>query len=204
MFGRQRWHRFLVRSVLQWRFRVVMIPGSSLLQFASFPSDFSLFWRAVSQRCAVPAGTHSRPSRMVIGALPAKLCAHLTHDADRARHWNVLISSVVILGLLIALGVELPGSCLVRSLVGLPCPFCGVTHATVACLRGHLLESWHIHPAGSFVAAILSLQICGRTAALVSIIRFNMTAWLRLDSLLNGLVVSLCVWNWVNGLFAAY
>lgn len=42
--------------------------------------------------------------------------------------------------------------CLFRTLTGLRCPGCGMGHAVLEALRGHLASSWSWHPFGALLA----------------------------------------------------
>jgi hypothetical protein len=55
-------------------------------------------------------------------------------------------------------GVGLPWPrCWFRALAGLPCPFCGATHAGLALLRGDALAAIRINPLASFAYAAIGL-----------------------------------------------
>jgi hypothetical protein len=133
---------------------------------------------------------------MVFGAIPARWFAGLFRDAEQAKHWNVLITSAAIVGYLLAVGDGPPGGCAVDWLFGHACPFCGVTHATVAALHLHLSEAFSIHPAGPAVAALLAGSIVARAAALGGLFQLPMRRWLRMDAALNASVVLICIVNW--------
>lgn len=80
---------------------------------------------------------------------------------------NVLASSLLILGGLCWVGADsFPARCLVRLLTGHLCPFCGMTHAVAALVRGQVLDAWAFHPGGVFQAIVLSVQVPLRVAAL--------------------------------------
>lgn len=134
---------------------------------------------------------------MVIGAIPARWFARVAHDAERARHWNVLLTSASIVTFLLVRSDGPPGFCAFQFLVGETCPFCGVTHATVAALHLHLSEAFSIHPAGPAVAAVLAGSIVARAAALGGLFRLPMRRWLRMDAALNASVVLICIANWM-------
>ena len=118
---------------------------------------------------------------MVIAVLPARWLSRHVGDAERARHLNVLVSSVGVLAALAVSGADaLPGTCLFQLLAGHPCPFCGMTHAVSAAVLGHLHESWSLHPVGPFVFAVLVVQLPLRAAALA---RWIDLRWRRVASL---------------------
>jgi hypothetical protein len=57
------------------------------------------------------------------------------------------------------LPVHPPLACPLRTLTGIPCPFCGMTRACIAAVHGHLGASLAFNPAGVLVvlAAIVAL-----------------------------------------------
>src|SRR6185436_12413139 len=70
-----------------------------------------------------------------------------------------------------------PGfACPMRTLTGIPCPFCGMTRSVVAAAHGHLLESLAFNPLG---IAVLAFGI----AALVrpSLLRTTPPTWVVLS-----------------------
>lgn len=62
-----------------------------------------------------------------------------------------------------------PG-CPLRAMTGLPCPFCGMTHATVALGGGHWREALGFHPLAPLVLAgmlaLMAMIIIGRSDVL--------------------------------------
>ena len=84
------------------------------------------------------------------------------------------------------LPVHPPLACPLRSLTGVPCPFCGMTRAVVAAAHGHLGASLAFNPAGIFVLALAVVAIF-RPAWLA---RLQVSTW----SLFSILGV-LWVWN---------
>ncbi len=57
------------------------------------------------------------------------------------------------------LPVHPPFACPLRSLTGVPCPFCGMTRAVVAAAHGHLGASLAFNPAGVLVLALAVVAI---------------------------------------------
>jgi len=47
-----------------------------------------------------------------------------------------------------------PLACPLRTLTGIPCPFCGMTRACVAAVHGHLATSLSFNPAGILVVLL--------------------------------------------------
>lgn len=57
------------------------------------------------------------------------------------------------------LPVHPPFACPLRSVTGIPCPFCGMTRAVVAAAHGHLGASLAFNPGGIFVLALAVVAI---------------------------------------------
>jgi len=84
---------------------------------------------------ASPTRMHEREVRVAAGGMVAIAAA-----------WPVL-------------PVHPPLACPLRSLTGVPCPFCGMTRAVVAAAHGHLSASLAFNPAGILVLALAVVAI---------------------------------------------
>ncbi|MEE2738038.1 MAG: DUF2752 domain-containing protein [Planctomycetota bacterium] len=73
--------------------------------------------------------------------------------------------------------------CLFRTLTGLVCPGCGMTHACLAFARGDFLSAWQDHP---FCFLLIGLAVLWATAP-----GFSDRIWLRLSGVLRLLLVLL-------------
>jgi hypothetical protein len=69
--------------------------------------------------------------------------ATLTAVNRRAFHLSLLGASALLVGAAVRLDVPL---CPMASSLGVPCPGCGLTRATVALLHGDLHAALHLHP----------------------------------------------------------
>jgi hypothetical protein len=56
------------------------------------------------------------------------------------------------------LGVSSLGVCAFKSVFGVDCPACGITHSVMALFSGRIGEAFRIHPAGPVVIGILALM----------------------------------------------
>ena len=131
---------------------------------------------------------------MIVAALPSRWLARRIGDAERARHANILVTSFLLLGLLAMPGAAaLPGYCLLRTLLGSNCPFCGVTRSMALALHGRLAVSWQVHPAGLLVVAILLVQLPLRAAVLGGRVALPYTRERRVARAVNAAVVLLCL-----------
>jgi hypothetical protein len=83
------------------------------------------------------------------------------------------------------LPVHPPLACPLRTITGIPCPFCGMTRAVVAAAHGHLVDSLRFNPAGIVVALLAVALIAG-----LRIERLRLPLWL-----VGTLVALLWTWN---------
>lgn len=131
---------------------------------------------------------------MVVAALPGVMLARWVPDAQRARHLNVLVSSVGVLAalrLLPLVGTSL-AECLIVRLVDVPCPFCGVTRSVSSLLHGDLVTSFDLHPMGAVLVAAFAFQIALRANAVLAR-RTPLLATPRADGRFDLVVIVGCV-----------
>ena len=83
------------------------------------------------------------------------------------------------------LPVHPPLACPLRTVTGIPCPFCGMTRAVVAVAHGHLVDSLRFNPAGIVVALLAIALVAG-----LRIDRLRLPLWL-----VGTLVALLWAWN---------
>jgi hypothetical protein len=100
------------------------------------------------------------PSRLFIAlGLERKL------DEQARVHLGCLLSNLLVLALL-PLAHLVPHFCVFRSLAGIPCPGCGVTHAVLLALALDVRGSLLANPAGLLIAAAICFQVCFRPLAI--------------------------------------
>jgi len=91
--------------------------------------------------------------------------------APGARRSRARQAAVIALGLIAAAGVDpdrpLPFDvCAFKSLLGIPCPTCGLTRAVCHALRGDWAVSMSYHPAGILLAAgLVGWMLCSAAEA---------------------------------------
>lgn len=101
---------------------------------------------------------------MVIALLPGRLLSRCRLAGPAQWHVNVLLSHALLLAVILAtpsldLSQALPHVCLCQSLLGLPCPGCGITRSLAAASRGDLANSLAMHPGGIAMLVGLLVQI---------------------------------------------
>lgn len=86
----------------------------------------------------------------------------------RARvHVALLLSALAAFAVAPVL-IQVPHICLMKTLLGFPCPGCGVLHAVAAIMHGHLAAGWRANPGGVVLALLFGFQISARPFAIVS------------------------------------
>jgi|SRR5579864_274410 len=81
------------------------------------------------------------------------------------RHLAILISTLVVL-LLVPIIPHVPHFCLMKKVLGIPCPGCGISHSVFAAFRFDLAKAWWANPAGIGVALLFSFQVVARPIAI--------------------------------------
>ena len=95
--------------------------------------------------------------------------------------------------------IQLPGTCTLRSMTGIPCPGCGLLRSLVSAMHGDFAKSWEYHRLGLLTVVYILLQFLYRFMVLlfpVLGIRFS-----HLDSHLNRGFILLGVLFGVNWIF---
>jgi len=64
--------------------------------------------------------------------------------------------------------LRLPGTCVFRSVTGIPCPGCGLTRSMIAGMHGRVGESWRFHRLGLLTLGFILMQFGYRAGALIS------------------------------------
>ena len=114
----------------------------------------------------------------------------------RLREWMLVL--LVPGGLALAshaAGIRL---CPMRSLIGMPCPTCGVTRAVLALAHGDWQAAWFFHPLAAGLVSASAFCVCVAAVTLLltrrlPTLRASRATWLGLAS---GLVVLVAL-NWL-------
>lgn len=102
---------------------------------------------------------------MEINVCPRWILVRLGVPAENLQHAAMLISTLLVL-LLLPLLPHIPHFCLMKRLLGVACPGCGISHSLMAVFRMDLWGAWRANPAGIALAGVFLLQIVGRSLAL--------------------------------------
>ncbi len=115
---------------------------------------------------------------MVISFIPQSIIKRLSSDDRKQIHWNVLLSTCIVLVVMAIVPLKwldaLPHFCLIQKLGGIPCPACGIIRSVASLFDLHFRESVHFHPVGIALVSSFLLQIPLRMMALH---RARLNAW---------------------------
>jgi hypothetical protein len=142
---------------------------------------------------------------MDLSFLPKTLIRRIADsDADQIN-WNVFLSNVIVItigGILLAFDLrfyeKIPHVCLVKEVIGIPCPGCGIIRSIVELANFRFLSSIHYNPVGVFVVFSIFSQTLSRLLLIAGFLsqRFidNQT------KIINTLVITLLLANWLINL----
>jgi hypothetical protein len=100
-----------------------------------------------------------------IGIFPRWLLLGLGIPVERARETNLFLSAIAALAFTPLL-VLIPHVCLVRSLLHIPCPGCGVMHSIIAVEHLEFARAWQFNPGGIALSLLLIFQVLARPVAI--------------------------------------
>jgi uncharacterized protein DUF2752 len=102
---------------------------------------------------------------MEINFCPRWILAKLRVPERIQNHFAILISTLAIL-LVVPIIPHVPHFCLMKELLGIPCPGCGISHSIMAAFQFDLAKAWFANPAGIGVALLFAFQIIARPFAI--------------------------------------
>lgn len=94
---------------------------------------------------------------------PRSVLSRLGVPARLQRDVSILVSSLLVFAVLPVIGY-IPHFCLMRTLLHMPCPGCGVTRAMTAACQFNLAQAWGFNPGGMALAVFLALEVVLRPA----------------------------------------
>jgi hypothetical protein len=104
---------------------------------------------------------------MEIDICPRWVLAKLRVSEQNRQHVALLISALLTLAFL-PLAIHIPHFCLMRKVLGIPCPGCGVSHSVVAMFQMNARAAWKANPAGVAVASMFFFQLAARPIAIMT------------------------------------
>jgi len=102
---------------------------------------------------------------MEINFCPRWILAKLRIPERSQHHLAILISTLVVL-LFVPMIPHVPHFCLMKKLLGIPCPGCGISHSLMAAVRLDMAKAWFANPAGIAIALLFCFQIVARPVAI--------------------------------------
>lgn len=85
---------------------------------------------------------------------------------ERSRRDLAILLSTLAIFMLVPIIPHVPHFCLMKKLLGIPCPGCGISHSIMAAFQFDLVKAWLANPAGIAVALLFSFQIVARPFAI--------------------------------------
>jgi hypothetical protein len=104
---------------------------------------------------------------MEIDVCPRWLLAKVRIPGQSQHHVALLVSMLLALSLA-PIVTHVPHICLMRKVLGIACPGCGITHSIIAILRLNPVMAWQANPAGFGVASAFCFQLLARPIAIVA------------------------------------
>jgi hypothetical protein len=102
---------------------------------------------------------------MEIDFCPRWILAKL-HVPERSQHHLAILISTLAALMLVPIIPHVPHFCLMKKLLGIPCPGCGISHSVMAAFTLDLAKAWLANPAGIGVALTFSFQVVARPIAI--------------------------------------
>jgi hypothetical protein len=88
------------------------------------------------------------------------------HVPERSRHHVAILISTLLILLFVPIIPHIPHFCLLKKVLGIPCPGCGISHSLMSVFRFDLAKAWFFNPAGIVVALLFCYQIVARPVAI--------------------------------------
>jgi hypothetical protein len=102
---------------------------------------------------------------MEINFFPRWILTKLRIPERSQHHLAILLSTLIVL-LVVPIIPHVPHFCLMKKMLGIPCPGCGVSHSVMAAFQFDLAKAWFANPAGIGVAMLFCFQIIARPIAI--------------------------------------
>jgi hypothetical protein len=102
---------------------------------------------------------------MEINFCPRWILTKLRVPERSQHHLAILISTLAVL-LVVPIIPHVPHFCLMKKLLGIPCPGCGISHSVMAAFRLDMAKAWFANPAGIGLALLFAFQIIARPLAI--------------------------------------
>jgi len=136
---------------------------------------------------------------MEVSIIPRFLIKKITDNDIQQINWNILISTILILIVLIFIKIStinsIPHFCLFNKLTGLPCPACGIIRSLLCLYDFKIMESLKYNPNGLMIFSFFILQIPMRIIVLCSEIHFHLIE--KISRIMSRLVIVTLLIYWI-------
>ena len=136
---------------------------------------------------------------MEISIIPRFLIKKLTDNDIQQINWNILMSTILILILLIFIKISLinsiPHFCLFNKLTGFPCPVCGITRSFLSLYDFKIMESLKYNPNGLIISSFFILQIPMRIIVLFNENHFYLIE--KISRIMSRLIITTLLIYWI-------
>jgi hypothetical protein len=136
---------------------------------------------------------------MEISIIPRFLIKKITDNDIQQINWNILISTILILIVLIFIKISLinsiPHFCLFNKLTGLPCPVCGITRSFLSLYDFKIMESLKYNPNGLIISSFFILQIPMRIIVLFNENHFHLIE--KISRIMTRLIITTLLIYWI-------
>ncbi len=103
--------------------------------------------------------------RMEFRFIPVWIMRRLGVSADLEVHWSILVSTMIA-ALMAPVLMYLPHVCLTQTLLGIPCPGCGILHAVKETVEMHFKAAALSNPAGIVLVLVIGSQVLLQSGAI--------------------------------------
>ena len=117
-------------------------------------------------------------------------------------HGAMLCAPILFLIIHVGASGKALGICIFRSISGIDCPACGITHSVMAMYGGHLGDAFSIHPSGPVIAGLVGIMTSYLLTVLLS--KYKGMEWRRevkTYGILDGLMGTLLLTGWIGKMF---
>ncbi|GEM_PF-1654779 len=142
---------------------------------------------------------------MDLSFLPKLVIQKITHSDSEQINWNVFLSNVIVICLgwiLLHFDIriydKIPHFCLVKEILGIPCPGCGILRSISELVNFHFLNSIHYNPVGLMIVFSILSQTISRFLLIAGFLSQKFVN--NQTRILNSLIITLLLANWIINL----
>ncbi len=144
---------------------------------------------------------------MVIAFIPKVILKLFYTDYLRQYELNILLSNILLIVVFVVFGNSLigflnliPHFCLFDKIVGIPCPFCGITRGLCEISKGNIGSAFELNVASFFIALFFLSQIPFR---ILTILNPNtLQDVTKYSNMMGNILLILIGLNWMISIWA--